>query len=533
MRRTVSVASLLFCSGACALIYQTVWMRQFRLTFGASTLATAAVLSIFMGGLGVGSALLGKRADAHPQPLRLYGNLEVSLAATCALSQLLLWLVARIYFGVGGSVTLGVFIATVLRLLLATLVLGLPTLLMGGTLPAAARAVESNDDDGRRRVALLYGVNTLGAVMGTLLSTFFMLEVFGNRRTLLVAVLVNLLVGIAARSLGRAASSEQRAEGTYVPPAARRPPPVVLAAAALVGFAFLMMELVWYRMLAPLLGGTTFTFGLILAVALLGIGLGGAAYAFWSGNRQATRAGFALTCSLEAVAVAIPFALGDRIAVLANLIRAIGAEGFGGYLFGWTIVTVVVVFPAAVIAGIQFPLLISLLGSGRDDVGHQVGLAYAWNTAGAIAGSLAGGFGLLPLLTAPGTWRLVVVLLALTSIVFARRHAIVAAAAIALTFTLAPTAAWRHSGIGAGRAPVDGARRRRRARAGRAPRRRRVRAGQPRRPAQPEGAHPHRRRARGSPHHARQVRPDLQRAVESLPCRRGLALHAGVLPRLG
>src|SRR5438093_12508689 len=201
MRRTVSVASLLFCSGACALIYQTVWMRQFRLIFGASTLATAAVLSIFMGGLGFGSAILGKRVDALARPLRFYGGLELSIAASAALSQVLLWLTAKIYFGVGGSVTLGLFLATVLRLVLAMLVIGIPTFLMGGTLPAVARAVESNDDAGRRRVALLYGVNTLGAVTGTLLSTFFMLEVFGNLRTLYVAVLLNALVGIVARSL--------------------------------------------------------------------------------------------------------------------------------------------------------------------------------------------------------------------------------------------------------------------------------------------------------------------------------------------
>ena len=167
MRRTVSVASLLFCSGACALIYQTVWMRQFRLIFGASTLATGAVLSIFMAGLGIGSALLGKRADVHPRPLRFYGNLELLIAAAAALSQALLWLVAKIYFGVGGSVTLGVFFATFVRLILASLVLAAPTILMGGTLPAAARAIESDDDSGRRRVALLYGVNTLGAVIGT------------------------------------------------------------------------------------------------------------------------------------------------------------------------------------------------------------------------------------------------------------------------------------------------------------------------------------------------------------------------------
>src|SRR5438132_3297120 len=176
VRTTWKVAGLLFCSGACALIYQTVWMRQFRLIFGVSTYATAAVLAIFMGGLGVGSAILGRRADAHPRPLRLYAHLELAIATASLLSPLLLWIVAKVYFGVGGSVTLGLFFATIVRLLLALLVLGIPTFLMGGTLPAAAPAVESSDHEGRRRVSLLYGVNTLGAVTGTLLSTFFMLE---------------------------------------------------------------------------------------------------------------------------------------------------------------------------------------------------------------------------------------------------------------------------------------------------------------------------------------------------------------------
>src|SRR5207244_6473465 len=109
-------------------------------------------------------------------------------------------LVAKIYFAVGGSVSLGLFFSTIVRLLLSSLVLAVPTVLMGGTLPAVARAVETSDDAGRRSLALLYGVNTLGAVAGTLTSTFFMLEVFGNLLTLFVAVLVNLLVGVIARS---------------------------------------------------------------------------------------------------------------------------------------------------------------------------------------------------------------------------------------------------------------------------------------------------------------------------------------------
>src|SRR5436190_4589192 len=133
-RGTARVAALLFFSGACALTYETTWLRQFRLIFGASTFATAAVLAIFMGGLGVGSALLGRRADAHPRPLAFYGNLELLISLSAALSPLLLWLVAKIYFAAGGSVTLGLFSATIVRLVLSALVLAVPTVLMGGTL---------------------------------------------------------------------------------------------------------------------------------------------------------------------------------------------------------------------------------------------------------------------------------------------------------------------------------------------------------------------------------------------------------------
>src|SRR5437667_2034755 len=104
--------------------------------------------------------------------------------------------------------------------------------------------------------------------------------------------------------------------------------------------------------------------------------------------------------------------------------RGLGATGFSGFVTSWTRLPLIVVFPAAFVAGVQVPLLISLLGRGSEEVGRDVGLAYAWNTAGAIAGSLAGGFGLLPLLSAPGAWRLVVCLLALlgtTAAVFGRR----------------------------------------------------------------------------------------------------------------
>lgn len=475
---TWRAAGLLFCSGGCALIYQTVWMRDFRLIFGVSTLATAAVLAIFMGGLGLGSALLGRRADRDPHPLALYGKLEIGIALSAAISPLLLMLVRKVYIGAGGAAALGNVSATLIRLMLSALVLAIPTILMGGTLPAAARAVESNDDAGRRRLALLYGINTLGAVTGTLLSTFVLLENFGNRFTLIAAALVNLAVGAFAFVVGRKESVPEAAPAPAPAPAPSKkqqapvqpqaaavlPPRLVLAAAAMVGFAFLLMELVWYRMLSPILGGTTFMFGLVLAVALAGIGIGGAAYSLGRSERVATGGGFAVTCALEALAMIYPFAMGDNIALLANRLRA-GIESFGGHVGSWAIVTAIVALPASIIAGFQFPLLISLLGRGREGVGRETGLAYAWNTGGSIAASLLGGFILFPTIGAIGSWKLataVLVLLGAVALFFSLKSrgklplAVSAAAtlaALACMFTLGPTALWRHSGIGAGRAP--------------------------------------------------------------------------------
>src|SRR5437660_1749588 len=125
--RTWTAAALLFGSGFCALVYQTGWLREFRLIFGASTAASAAVLAIFIGGLGVGGLLLGSRADRHPRPLVLYATLEAIVALSAALSPLLITLARALYLSSGGSPRIGTVAATVLRLLLSTLVLAVPT----------------------------------------------------------------------------------------------------------------------------------------------------------------------------------------------------------------------------------------------------------------------------------------------------------------------------------------------------------------------------------------------------------------------
>ena len=298
--RTRVVSLFLFGSGFCALIYQTTWLREFRLIFGASTAASAAVLGVFMAGLGFGGIILGRRSETKERPLAFYAKLELLIALSAALSPLLILAARQFYVALGGTMAMGMAIGTVTRLVLAALILGPPTFLMGGTLPAAARAVVVPDDISRRTVGVLYGVNTLGAVSGALLGTFYLFENFGNHLTLWWATAVNFIVALSAFRFSKSVPEskpreELEDEGSGAPVNQL----FVFIAAGLVGFAFFLMEIVWYRMLGPLLGGSTFSFGLILSAALFGIGLGGITYAFFDLKRSASLHLFALTCAFE------------------------------------------------------------------------------------------------------------------------------------------------------------------------------------------------------------------------------------------
>lgn len=463
------VAALLFTSGACALVYQVAWLRELRLVFGASTAASSAAVAIFIAGLGAGGLIFGRRAERAERPLELYARFELGIALAAAVSPLALVVVRALYISLGGAARLGGAGGTVVRVLLAAVVLAPPTLLMGGTLPAASRAVVDDSDATRGRVATLYAANTLGAVVGALATTFLLLEVFGTRLTLWAAALLNLLVAIVARSVARGTpalpASSSAADGSRGAPSPDTR--LVLAAAGIVGFSFFLLEIVWYRLLGPILGGSVFTFGLILAVALAGIGIGSAAWSVWSRTRTPTMLDLAWTCTLEAAFVGLGWALGDRIALLCTALTPFASLGFLATLLTWSLVASIVVLPASVIAGAQFPLLIALLGHGRTGVSRDVGLAYGFNTAGATLGALAGGFGLLPLIGLARAYRLAAgLLLVLGALVVLRAFAGgrvraslslgTALVAGALLLTPGPTAVFRHSAVGAGRAELLG-----------------------------------------------------------------------------
>lgn len=458
--RLIRVSGLLLGSGACALVYQVLWIRALREVFGASLPASAAVLAIFMGGLGVGAHLFGRRAALSVNPLRLYGLLELAVAGGAALSPVLLILVERAYLATGGTNALGPVGATVLRLLLAALVLLPSVVAMGGTLPAAARAVTDDDDDARGGLALLYGANAVGAVVGATLPTFFMIEHFGIRVSVWVAAAVNVVVAVVALRI--AAGAPRLAPE---PVRERAPPPMSIMVAAFgVGFAFLAAELIWYRMAAPLLGGSTYTFALVLAVALAGIGIGGGLFS-WVGRFVISRRTFALTCAAEALVLFAPAAAGDQLALIAHDLRAMAGLSLPSLAAGWVGTLMLLVFPTALVAGFQFPLLVALAGRGRRHVSTDTGSIYASNTLGAIVGSLGAGFVLIPGIGAMASWRLATATLLIIAGAFLIRSlrseglspratpALVLIATTALCLGAdGPSAVWRQSAIGAGRA---------------------------------------------------------------------------------
>ncbi len=462
------VAALLFGSGFSALVYQTAWQRMFRLTFGASTAASAAVLAVFLGGLGLGGLLLGKRVERSPQPLVYYGNLELGISALAAASPLLGDLTHRFYLALGGTQALGSLGATLLRLALTVVVIGPAAVLMGGTLPAAARAVVAEADKTRRGLALLYSLNTVGAVFGALVGPLLLFGLLGNRLTIWGCVCINALVGLAARSLGRQLPAAAAAEpdGAEAPPArgAQLEARLAYVAAGVVGFVFLGLELVWYRVLTPLLGGSSVTFGLILACALSGIGIGGYLFSLRPAAKPVTLQLLALTLSLEAVCVLLPFAWGDNLALVAAHLRPMLNLGFGYLIAGWVFVAGVVVLPASIVSGYQFPALFALLGRGRQQLGVQVGRAYAYNTVGTLSGSLLVGLWLLPAWGAITIWRSLALALALlgcacAGYVLMRGVALrstlltfgLGALALLLSGAPGPGPLFRHSPIGAGR----------------------------------------------------------------------------------
>jgi spermidine synthase len=416
------VACLFFASGASALVYQVSWQRILALHTGVGIQSVAVIVSAYMAGLGLGSEAAGRLSLrlSRLTALRLFAAAEILIALFAAMSPGFYhdWLTTHA----------SALYATPARMA-ATHFLSLlvPTALMGASLPLLVHALVRDTGSAARTIGRLYGVNVLGAAAGALLTPWVLLRFFGIEGAILVGVAGNALAGVGALAL-----ATQR--GADAPSPASPPTAAVrtlaahgqslrlwLALYATSGFVALALEVLWFRIVDVAVKSTAFTFGTVLALYLLGYGLGSTlgARPGWAKGDPLRR--FLLyQCALLAWAAAVPLAIAwlpsgvpgyDWFAAYwaqYDGFRLGGRWAVGTFVRLYLVLPIVLYGVPTVLMGLSFPELQRAVQDDPQTSGRKVGLLQAVNIFGCTAGSLAAGLVLLDLFGTTGTLRALV-----------------------------------------------------------------------------------------------------------------------------
>lgn len=404
------IYSLFFLSGIAALIYQVVWVRSLSLVFGGSHLAVTTVLSVFMLGLALGSFLAGRRMSQHRNLLRLYGVIELGIAIVAALIFLAVQFYPGVYSWLAQFSPESPTYLTIIRVLFASLILLPATVLMGATLPILSAYASKNIDTIGRRLSLLYGLNTIGAVVGVLLAGFLLLPYYTLNVTWGIAVLLNLVIGIAAVILGKNQDVTHEADQEKTPASVEISDgephgKLILWGIAISGFCALAYEVLWTRVLIIGLGATDYGFTSMLASFLVGIGVGSAIYAtlkhrFLPSIVQRIRF-FGLVQVLIGLAtfasILFLYDLPGYYLFLQRAIERIGTTPFTSRQLANLALALTYMGIPALLMGFAFPMAGDIYARCKNATGRAVGEMAAANTIGAILGAALTGFALISL----------------------------------------------------------------------------------------------------------------------------------------
>jgi spermidine synthase len=412
--------ALFMASGCAALIYEIVWFQMLQLVLGSSAVSIGVLLGTFMGGMCLGSLALARFVARRRHPMRVYAFLELAIGVCGILMLGAMPLVQSSYTAVVGHGIPGLL----LRGLFAAICLLPPTVMMGATLPAVSRWVEMSPR-GVSWLGYLYGGNTLGAVFGCLLAGFYLLRTFDMHTATFVAVALNAAVAAGALVLARfrpeAGPGENRgAADPATTSVATTSAWTIYVAIGLSGASALGAEVIWTRLFGLLLSHTTYTFSIILAVFLIGIGLGSGAGSFVA--RRTTNPRRALGFAQLGLIVAIAWTSWNITSSLPYWPVNPRLASSPWFEFQIDFVRCLwAILPAACLWGASFPLALAALASRGTDGGVVVGRVYAANTVGAIVGALGTS---LVLIAAIGTQN--------------GERVLIAVSALAAAFTLLP-----------------------------------------------------------------------------------------------
>jgi len=418
-------AAIFFTSGFAALLYQVIWQRLLVLFSGADLYSVTIIVASFMGGMGVGHLAGGHVADrVTPRAALLcFAGAELAIALFGFFSRPLYY---DFLYNRVGDTQIGP--AAQALLLFASLLW--PTFFMGASLPLLSRALASRIERASTVIGVLYGVNTLGAAAGALLSTWVFLPRLGLEGSLRVGAALNvacalvLLPSVALLSRSREAAAEppaaQPSSGATFPFA---PWAVIFACSGLLA---LSLEIVWFRVLAVTMKGTAFTFGTMLGVYLTGLGIG--ALAGSAVSSRVTRPSVLFLALQAAVGVVAMLLLTAFIRFADNMpslwaylgsyepldIRSAISSGPAQQVWRMFValyvgLPCVLVLPPTLLMGFSFPILQRVVQTSLARIGRRVGVLLVANVAGSMVGTVLTGWLLLDRVGTAGTMKLLAV----------------------------------------------------------------------------------------------------------------------------
>jgi spermidine synthase len=386
-------AAALFCSGAAALVYQVLWIKQLSLVVGVEVYSIAVAVSAFFAGLALGGFVLGRWADRVVRPLLLYASLEVGIAILGIISTVLLAHSAAPFVAMQARVG-------VLAWLIPYLLVGIPAFCMGGTLPVAVRSWVSKGTNTAKAGGSLYAINTAGGIVGALLSSFAFLPWFGVRGTAFAAAGLNVVSAAIAFTVGRNLPASQQSPSITREQSALPPVRVALILYAFAGAIALGYEVVWSQAIIQFLSTRSFAFSIVLATYLAGLVCGSALYARFAHKVRNPWGVFGLLIAAAGVVALVEIAalslwqLQIQTAI-GNFAYAATRSQLASMCARFFVAAVGIVFLPTVLLGAAFPAALHLI-QGEDGVGSKVGSVIALNTAGGIVGTLVTGFLLVP-----------------------------------------------------------------------------------------------------------------------------------------
>ncbi len=396
---------LFFGSGVCALVYQVMWLRLLALVFGVTVYAASTVLAGFMAGLGVGSFVAGRLATRITRPLAAFGIAEALVGITAFVSPVVLDALTGVWVSIHPSLPDSLALITIIRFVVAFIVLIVPTSLMGATLPLVIKSAVAREDRIGGRIGLLYAINTTGAIVGALVAGFYLISEVGVHLSFRMAAMGNLAIGIIAFAAAYAMPAQvaSKSNPPNQPNQPDQPSPrqrqVVLWTFFISGVMSLALEIIWFRMLVVFLRPTAYAFTIMLACVLAGIALGSALAAPVLRMRGRWLPVLAVVQGLIGITAVLSFNVLAHTQAAINVATPwFAALGLNTYLAPLVASSLAAMLPTTLLLGLAFPIGLSLWAGDdtSDETSRRVGAFYSLNVFGAILGSVLAGFVLLP-----------------------------------------------------------------------------------------------------------------------------------------